>query len=291
MRARHLFVGVVLTTAIGAVPLCAQPTSPYSPTIPTVPAPGNLPTVPPPGYPSAAIANPPAGLQPVSPSATDWLNNPCLCNGPTGKNGPIGSEFFLMTGPTIPFGSSIQAQYVRTGWMVEGGARSLFFNPPADAAWILLVGLSYQYNNGSGSVAPFNYFNEPGLPVTIRDLHRYALTFGGGRDWFLYDREPLGHGGSNLRLGLETGGRWGGQHVNLNLIVDDPESRGNFLERFKVYGAYYLAAHADIEIPKESWVWFAGFRAEWAVNFGDVIPYQNNTLFDVNLLLTTGFRY
>jgi len=298
MRAKHLFVGVLLTTAIVAVPLLAQPPATGTPPPMPIPPPAVFPVPAPAGYPAAAIANPAGGLQPVSRSASDWLNSPCLCNGPTGKNGPIGSEFFIMTGPKIPFGSSIEARYANTGWMVEGGARSLFFNPSNDAAWIVLVALTYQYNDGSGRVAPFDYFKaEPQVPVTIRDIHRYSMTFGGGRDWFFYDRDPLGHGGSSLRLGLETGGRWGGEHINLNLIADDPrsppdiQSQRIFLERFKVYGGYYLAAHADIEVPKDSWVWFAGFRAEWAVNFGDVIPFQNNTLFDVNLLLTTGFRY
>src|SRR5262245_56024160 len=210
MRAQNLFTGVLLTTAMGVVPLLAQPTVPPTgnpppmPMFPTIPPP-NYPAGPPASYPAAAIANPPGGLQPVSPSASDWLNSPCLCNGPTGKNGPIGSEFFLMTGPTIPVGSSIQAQYANTGWMVEGGARTLLFNTAGDAAWTLILALTYQYNDGSGRVAPFNFFNDPGLPVTIRDIHRYSMTFGGGRDWFLVDRGALGIAGSSLRLGLETG--------------------------------------------------------------------------------------
>ena len=294
MRAKHLFAGVLLTTAIGAVPILAQPMTPPSggsPTVPIIPPPSTLPTIPPPAYPAAVIANPTGGLQPVSPSASDWLNSPCLCNGPIGKNGPIGSEIFLMTGPTIPGGPAVQARYANTGWMVETGARTLLFNPGGDAAWTVLLALTYQYNDGNGRVAPFNYFNEPGLPVTIRDIHRYTFTFGGGRDWFLFGQAPLGCNGSNLRVGLETGGRWGGQHVNLNLIIDDPTGRNNFLERYKVYGGYYLGAHVDFEIPMGSWVWFGGFRTEWGVNFGNVIPFQNNTLMDVNLLFSTGFRY
>jgi hypothetical protein len=298
MSAKHLFAGVLLTAAIGVAPVLAQPMTPpgaYSPVVPTIPPPGAAAAVPPP-FPAAVIADPGAGVQPVSPSASDWLKSPCLCNGPTGKNGPIGSELFLLTGPSIPVGNSVQDRFADTGWMVEIGARSLFFNPEGDKAWTVMLGLSYQYNNGSGVPAPFNYFNSPELPVTIREIHRYAFNFGGGRDWFLFGNSPLGCDGANLRFGFETGGRWGGQHVNMNLIINNPlvtsvDPRGTFLERYKVYGGYYLAAHIDMEVPMGSWVWFGGFRAEWALDFGNVIPFQNNTGQDINLLLSTGFRY
>src|SRR5437763_1325084 len=190
MSAKHLMAGVLLTTAIAAVPVLAQPMTPpgTNPSlIPTIPPPGAAP----PPYSAAVIANPAGGLQPVSPSASDWLNSPCLCNGPTGKNGPIGSEFFLLTGPSIPVANSIQDRFANTGWMVEIGARSLSFNPGGDKAWTVMLGLHYQYNNGSGVPAPFNFFNSPDLPVTIRDVQRYAFNFGGGRDWFLIGAAPF----------------------------------------------------------------------------------------------------
>lgn len=290
MSAKYLIAGVLLTTLLGVHSLLAEvPPFGYSPTSPVAPLASGPSMIP---SPSAALVNPATLPQPVSPSAAEWLNNsPCNCCGPTGKNGPIGSELFVMTGPTIPVGPSILTRFANTGWMVEGGVRSLFFNPNGDAAWTAVVALSYQYNNGSGRVAPFNFFNNPRVPVTIRELERYGLTFGGGRDWFLYGQAQNCGRDTNLRVGVETGGRWGGERANLNLIVNNPIAGGTFLHRYKVYGGYYLGGHVNFEVPMGSWVWFGGFRAEWGINFGDVIPYQNNTIQDVNLLLSTGFRY
>jgi hypothetical protein len=286
MSAKHLFAGILLTVAAGATPVIAQSVPPSSN------GPQSLPYLPSTsGPPSSAITNPSTMPQPVSPSANEWLNSPCFCNGPTGKNGPIGSEFFVLSGPTIATGPSIQAKFANVGWMVESGARTLLFNTSNDAAWTAVLALAYQYNDGSGRPPPFAFFGNANIPVTIRDIHRYGLTFGGGRDWFMCGQFPNLGSGTSLRVGLETGGRWGYEHVNLNLIINDPSGQNSFLEKSKVYGGYYIGAHADLEVPMGSWVWVCGLRAEWGINWGTVIPLQNNNIQDINLLFSTGFRY
>src|SRR4051794_30901162 len=103
MSAKHLIAGLMLTAALGIGSSQAQPV--------TLPAPSplanpmalpngvGLPLTP--NTPSAALVNPAPLPEPISPSATEWLNSPFLCGGPTGKNGPIGSEYFVLTGPSI----------------------------------------------------------------------------------------------------------------------------------------------------------------------------------------------
>jgi hypothetical protein len=247
-----------------------------------------LPTVTPLGSSPAATAL--NGVQPVSPAAKSWIeSSPCLCCGPVGRNGPIGSEYFLATGPSIPIGGGTLAQQINTGWMTEWGARALFFNRADNAAWTAKVALNYVYNDGSGKVPVFQYF---GLPVRIRDLHRWSYTWGVGRDWFLLgNARPDCSGGPNLRFGADTGGRWGTSHVNLNLIINDPLAISNYLRRQDVFWAYYLGAHLDFEVPLGSWVWTTGLRAEYNFHFTDILPGGGNQLQDVNILLSTGFRY
>jgi hypothetical protein len=234
--------------------------------------------------------------QPVSPSAADWVNGTlCNCCGPTGKNGPIGAETFIFTGPTIPGGTGILPRFANTGWMVEGGIRSLFFNTRQDAAWALIMGLTYQYNNGSGNVPPFAILVPP-VHVRVREIHRFSWSVGVGRDWFLYGQAQDLGSGTNFRMGFDTGGRWGGERVNLNVTEPNPPfanlpPNDDFLHNYKTYGGYYIAAHADLEVPMSSWVWFVGFRTEWGINFSNVVPPQSGNMQDINLLMTTGIRF
>ena len=65
----------------------------------------------------------------------------------------------------------------------------------------------------------------------------------------------------------------------------------NYIRRQGVYGAYYIGAHLDYEIPMGSGVLVAGFRAEHNWSFSSLLPGQDNTLRDVNLLGSLGIRY
>ncbi len=207
---------------------------------------------------------------------------------PVGRDGPIGEELYFWNGPSIPVGGGILSQQLNTGWMVEAGGKALLFNADQSAAWVSRVGITFQYNDGSGNVNPFDYF---GLPVRVRDYFRWAGTFGVGRDWFLVGQSPIGPRNANLRYGFDFGGRWGTSHVNLNLDIDDPLMQSNYLRRHDVFGTFDIGLHLGFEIPMGGWVWSGGIRSEWAYNFTDILPAQKTNIQDVNILFTTGIRY
>src|SRR5262245_9467796 len=166
MSAMRINLGVLVAlVAVCAVHAQMQPVTPvgYSP----YGASGQLPTSPPlsqsaPLTPMSPSMNssPSSALigetQIVSPSAQNWLNgSPCYCCGPVGAHGPIGAEAFVMTGPTLPAGGGTLAPRLHSGFMVEWGGRSLFFNSANDAAWTATLAVSYQINAGIGASSPF----------------------------------------------------------------------------------------------------------------------------------------
>jgi hypothetical protein len=293
MSAKHVLAGVLLVSLAGACAANAQPVSPYGPyTLPGTATPNGASAIAgasstpvlPASTPSSVIVN---GLEPVSPSAQAWQQSgPCYCCGPVGGDGPIGEEIFLYGGPTLPSSGGVLFDQLRTGWMAEWGGRTLFFNTQRDAAWTAKISVTYAYNRGLTGATPFSFF---GLPVRVHDLDRWSFTWGAGRDWFLIGRRDSGS--SNLRFGLETGGRYGTEHVNLILNIVDPLNLNNYLRRQDIFGAYFLGAHIDYEVPMGGWVWMIGFRAEHTWNFADILPGQDSSLRDVNLLISTGFRF
>ena len=78
-----------------------------------------------------------------------WIDysRPDCCGSICG--GPIGSEYFLRNGPSIPVSTGILHETLNTGWMTEAGLRTLFFNQETSKAWTVEAGLSYTYNNSS----------------------------------------------------------------------------------------------------------------------------------------------
>ena len=301
MSTNRVLPAVVLWTLAGISSAFAQSSSPFGNSQPVVgpvlnsntPTQSYNPAVSPYSPANAIInqsspLNPVSQIEPVSPSAQAWQQNaPAYCCGPFGANGPIGSELFLYTGPTIPVSGGTLFHQLHTGWMVEWGVRSLFFNTDRDAAWGAKVSGTYAYNGGLRHGGPtFSYF---GIPVRVRDLDRWSFTIGASREWFLFGSRDNGE--SNLRFGLETGGRWGTEHVNLLIDIFDPRNQSNYLRRQDVFGAYYLGTHIDYEIPMGAWVFLCGFRAEYNWDFDDILPGNSSLLRDVNLLFSIGVRY
>ena len=293
MSATRIISGVLSLTMVCAVRAQTLPNSTTSPSpyggVSTLLSQNAAPPVAPPPTPippSAAIVQ---GIQPVSPAATDWhASSPSYCCSPVGGNGPIGAEIFLYSGPTIPAGGGTLFPRLKTGWMVELGGRSLFFNTEGNAAWSATLGLSYQINGGELNSSPFFYFN---IPVVPRDLSRWAFSFSGGRDWFLYNSGSDGGLGRNLRFGADVGGRWGTSWVSL-LEAGNPDSETNYLRRQDVYRSLFLGAQINFEWPMGGWVLFGGLRSEYCFNWWtDLLPGSDNRLNDVNILLTAGFRY
>ena len=72
---------------------------------------------------------------PAVPPAPEFCQNGSGCQGPVGGNGPIGWETYLRSGVSLPFGGGPLARALDPGWVIQGGARSLFFNSAQDAAW------------------------------------------------------------------------------------------------------------------------------------------------------------
>ena len=56
------------------------------------------------------------------------------------------------------------------------------------------------------------------------------------------------------------------------------------------YGVF-LAAHATIEIPMGTWIWFAGLRTEWGYDWTNLVPPMSGNMHNLNILLTSGIRF
>jgi hypothetical protein len=70
------------------------------------------------------------------------------CCGPVGSDGPIQMELYARAGASFLLGNTAFAQALQTGWTIEGGGRSLFYDPSMDAAWTVDLGLSNTWNHG-----------------------------------------------------------------------------------------------------------------------------------------------
>lgn len=244
------------------------------------------------------------GLPPGSYPSPYFTDGPGCC-GPLGRDGRIGYELYMYTGPTWALGEGEFTRRLQTGWMVGGGGRSLLFDASHTAAWVLDLGLSYQYNRGeiddpltvdirrpplrndfTGQVIPQA---DVRARAVVRALHRTNFNFGIGRDWWLWGPGSTGlETGRNLRVGALIGGRWGTSHVDLEPIdvAGTPYSR-----RQNVTKGVFLAAHGTVEIPMGTWIWFAGLRTEWGYDWTNVIPPLNGNIHNLNLLLTAGVRF
>src|SRR5262245_3944150 len=142
MSAKTAFPTALVLAALAAGPARAQtpPAMPY-PQEPPTPAARSLDTYlepPPPGP-----AEPPGRL-------SNWINytRPWSCCGPLGGDGPVQSEIYVRTGPSFIVGGGVLADTLQTGWVVEGGVRSLYFDADLSAAWVVNLGLSNVSNHG-----------------------------------------------------------------------------------------------------------------------------------------------
>lgn len=271
MSATQRFLGVLLiATAASAVGLAQPPSDPSGSGM-----------LPPPM--TGPAADP--GMLYTSPR---WLRRDSMLDAaPGGKDGPIGQQVSVFTGPSLPIGGGVLSGQLTAGWMVDLRANSVaFINDARSAAWIIHYGAGYIYDWQSSRAPVFDLF---GLPVRVEDTHRFYAAVGGGRDWYIYDGSMSGMPGTNFRFGVDTGGRWGGMRANLRTTF--PAAGDNFLKRYDVTGTLYWGAHLDYEVNMGGWIWFGGFRSEYSLMFSDILPGSNSNLQDLNLLLTTGVRY
>jgi hypothetical protein len=255
--------------------------------------------------PTATLTAPPGTAAAVPPGSvtSPWCGSAPAgagCCGPVGANGPVTYELYARTGPDLVVGGgNVFVGALHTGWNVTGGGRSLFFNPTGDAAWYLDLGLGFTYNRGADRVinvfSPAPRDSSGNLqgpdeihPFRVRDLYRTTFNYALGRYWWLNGPGYVGAESDwNSRAGLDVGGRWGTNHVNL-VPVADPT---NFLHRGGVSHGFFLGASWDWEKPMGGWLLFGGVRAEWGHTWMNLVPPQDGNLQDVTLLMTVGWRF
>lgn len=275
-----------------------RPASAELPAVTAPPPPSAVDTlVGPGGTPLPAVSNPIPGAV-YSP----WVgDNPAGgCCGPVGANGPITYEPYLRTGPVLLTGGGPLTAVTKTfGWNVQGGARSLFFNPAGDAAWVFDLGVGYSQNEGRAAQRPLNIeigavkfgggLNKQLFAVGLTELRRTSFNFGFGRDYFLNGPGVVGLAPeyTNFRVGWDVGGRWGTGSAHFEPFGDP----GGYRRRQGVFHSVYGAGQATWEQPMGSWTFFLGGRVEWAYNWTNLIPPNDGEFRDLNLLLTTGVRF
>jgi hypothetical protein len=240
----------------------------------------------------------PTGAYP-SPYYTDGPG----CCGPLGRNGRIGYEIYAYTGPAWTLGEGRLSRQLQTGWLTGGGGRSLFFNPAHDAAWVVDLGLSYQYNRGSVDHFTELFIHQPPIqfgnqtiprpdviaPTAVRGLHRTNFNFALGRDWWMWGPGSTGMAcGWNVRVGGVVGGRYGTAHVDL---LPQDRALGDYQRRQGVTHGVFISPHATVEVPMGSWIGFCGLRAEWGYDWMNLVPPIQGNLHSFNLLFTAGIRF
>jgi hypothetical protein len=236
--------------------------------------------------------------------ASDWIvrPSPAGCCGPTGKSGPIGWETYVRTGVAFPLSGNIFGDNLQPGWNISGGGRALFFNPEADKAWVIDVGISNTHfnsrnrnnvvtllnmpdprNNNATEVQRNGGRPFPTIPSLDTGINSFNLTSANlslGREIYLLGNAEQEE--NNWRAGWDFGGRWGNCKIQPT----------NYPHLDDVFGSVFLAAHTDIEVPWGACVLQFGTRFEWDYTWTDILQPQNNgdiTMF--NLLFTGGIRF
>src|SRR5581483_6878314 len=93
---------------------------------------------------------------------SDWIlyrrDNGCQC---ATTGGPMMVELFMRTGVSQPVGGKVLERELDTGWRIEGGGRSLFFDPTWKKAWTIEANIVNIYN-GAQSVqqVPLTVFTQ-----------------------------------------------------------------------------------------------------------------------------------
>jgi hypothetical protein len=215
-----------------------------------------------------------------------------------GADGPVQTEVYFRTGPSFPIEGPLFGHILETGWMIEGGGRSLFFNTANDAAWTVDVSASNTSNHGQHSdiKIPLNIlvpdqngmatrvqFGGPNAQVpgvTLRELNRTFVSLGFGREWYMTGPANCCH--TRWRVGFDAGGRYGTAEAEFQEIR----------HRQGVIAGAYLAVHTDIEIPHDFCTFFFGFRTEWGFTWSDSLLQENpGNMQEINFLITAGIRF
>jgi hypothetical protein len=240
-------------------------------------SPSGMPAGPGPGPGPQPVPDAPAGL-------STYITYPIPgCCGPIGGDGPIHTELYVRTGPSFPVEGEVFRQILDTGWQVEGGGRSLFFNPARNAAWTADLSISNIYNHAQPftltQIVPLN--TPPTQSITPRALNRTYVNLALGREWYL--NQPVNSCGWMWRAGFDVGGQWGTAKVDFRELPHATDT---------IYGTF-VSMHTDVEKCCCGCCTFTvGLRLEWDYTWMDILgPPNNSDLQDVDLLMTIGVRY
>jgi hypothetical protein len=261
-------------------------------------------SAPPPSAIPAPAAQPGAVDAPVPPPTGPRLSDYILgttpdCCGPLGGNGPISLEPYLRLGVSAILPTGFLGKTLETGWVIDGGGRTLFFNPEGDAAWTLDLGVSNVNNHGQHSdrSTVLHIFETDPLTgittkvpqrVTIRSLNRTFVNAGLGRQWYLWNPAAncpncgrMGDG-PTWRVGFDVGGRWGTEKMEFHEIT----------HRTEVIEAAFAAISTDLEVPCGGWVFVVGARVEYDHTWmHQILQGAPENLQEFNGLVTMGIRY
>jgi hypothetical protein len=244
---------------------------------------------------------------------SSWIiHNQTDCCSPFGGSGPINTELYVHTGPSIPVAGGFLHKVLETGWDIQGGGRSMFFNPAVDAAWTADLSLMSIFNHALPNekflvtadinMAPAGLPSGPNVQVQghVKDLNRTFVTAALGREWYL--NAPANAAGWKWRAGMDIGGRIGTGRAEFVLEPNQgfiaPDNAGLKHKTDTIYGLE-IALHSDVEIPWGCCTFTYGFRVEWDYTWMDILNPKNarlvhqlnSQLQDVNLLLTAGVRF
>jgi hypothetical protein len=270
-----------------------------------LPSPTPTATISPPRFGSQAPGSPDAA-QDFDPTTTgpegvsSWLAYPrwtdCCCR--VGGHGPIDMELYVRSGASVPLPFGLFGTIMRTGWDVEGGVRSLFFNTAEDRAWTVDIGITnIQYNTTKDRKAVIRAFRQqtpngiggfnttilPFFAVTPSGLNDTTLNLAFGREIYLFgSTHDCNSKEWKWRVGFDGGGRWGSNKVDLVEIQ----------HKTSTVGGFFVSVHTDIEKPCGCAVFFTGLRMEYGYLWSNILQNQNNTdMQTINATFEVGLRY
>jgi hypothetical protein len=292
------------------------------PSAPSVPGPGSYEV----GPHSVTTPTPTGGgagdaMLSSPPGVTDYLSylRPGGCCGPVGGSGPINCEVFLRPGVSFPIGGSIFGKVMDPGFMIQGGLRTLFFNPAQDLAWTFELGLTsawydahldqtYYLRNVDRVIRQANgqprtdddgvpiFERFPLIPVIPSSLNETYVHLSLGHEIYVCGNADCGDDRPKVRLGYDAGGRWGSSKLiasRQRFDGDGGNPNRDLPNHFNdVVGGVFAALHTDYEVPYKCAMIFAGVRTEFSYIWADLLQRQNNTdLMSINVLFNFGCRF
>jgi hypothetical protein len=245
--------------------------------------------------PDAGAENAPAGPPPVENlTPSNWmLYSAPPCCGPIGGDGPIKTELYVRNGISFPMGGGYFPQHLNSsGYTLEAGGRSLFFNEARDHAWVIELGVTFDANAcdnpepvGLNIFIPVTVGGVPttalrNVEVTASHLYRTYGNLSVGREWYLW--APANAPGKKWRVGADLGARYGTARATFNEIRSRTDD---------MWGAFG-AVHSDIEIPCGACIFVTGIRVEWGYTWMNILQSHNDSnIADLSVLYSAGFRF